>query len=203
MTSLRVRRATIEDLAALRGIWVSMRLPADELEKRLNEFQVVEADNRLFGAMGIQFSGHYALLHSEGFSDFSAADTARELFWDRIQTLAANHGVFRIWTAESSPFWKRWGFQPPTEQLLSRLPEHWKASGEKWLTLQLKDEDAVAEALQTKFAGFMDSEKQQTARIEEKARALKRVIIAVGFGIFFICIGVVIYLLRHRNPFSE
>ncbi len=203
MTSLRVRRATIEDLVTLRSIWVSMRLPADELEKRLKEFQVVEADGRLFGAMGIQFSGHYALLHSEGFSDFSAADTARELFWDRVQTLAANHGVFRIWTAESSPFWKRWGFQPPTEQTLSRLPQHWKVSGEKWLTLQLKDEDAVAEALQTKFAGFMDSEKQQTARIEEKARALKTVIIAVGFGIFFICIGLVIYLLRHRNPFSE
>ncbi len=32
----------VDDRAVLKAIWLSMRLPADELEKRLTEFQVVE-----------------------------------------------------------------------------------------------------------------------------------------------------------------
>ena len=68
---------------------------------------------KLLGAIGIQFSKQHALLHSEGYSDFGVADAARQLFWERIQTLAANLGVFRVWTQERSPFWKSFGFQPP------------------------------------------------------------------------------------------
>ncbi len=40
--SLRVRRATVDDFAALKMIWAAMRLSPDELEKRLTEFQVVQ-----------------------------------------------------------------------------------------------------------------------------------------------------------------
>lgn len=204
MANLRIRRATVEDLAALRAIWVSMHLPGEELEKRLKEFQVAEGpDGNVVGAIGIQYSGQYALLYGEGFSDFSVADAARELFWDRLQTLAANHGVFRIWTTETSPFWTRWGFQPANTEMLSRLPEQWRSTNGQWLTLQLKDEDAVAAALTSRFAGFMDSEKQQTARVHEQAKTLKAIITIAGFGIFFICLGILVYLLKHRNPFQQ
>jgi N-acetylglutamate synthase-like GNAT family acetyltransferase len=204
MANLRIRRATVEDLAALRGIWDSMRLPANELEKRLNEFQVAEdSAGNVLGVIGIHCSGQYALLYGEGYSDFSVADTAREMFWERVQILAANHGVFRIWTTESSPFWTRWGFQPANPELLSRVPEQWNTPDAHWLTLQLKDEDAVAEALNTKFAGFMDSEKQQTERVRDRAKTLRTIITVVGFGIFFVCLGVLVYLLKHRNPFAQ
>jgi N-acetylglutamate synthase-like GNAT family acetyltransferase len=201
---LRVRRATLDDLVVLRTIWLSMRLPADELEKRLKEFQVVEnADGNVLGAIGIQFSKQHALLFGEGYSDFSVADAARELFWERIETLAANHGIFRIWTQETSPFWTRWGFQPANVEILLRLPEEWKASEGKWFTLELKNEAAVTAALENKFAGFMDAEKKQTARVSEKARALKTFITVAGFTIGILCIGIAIYLLIHRNPFGQ
>jgi N-acetylglutamate synthase-like GNAT family acetyltransferase len=204
MANLRVRRATVEDLAALRGIWESMRLPADEFEKTLKEFQVTEdAAGNIVGVIGIRCLGQYALIYGEGFSDFSHADVARELFLDRLQTLAANHGVFRVWTAERSPFWTRWGFQPAGAELLSRLPEQWKSPGAQWLTLQLKDEDAVAEALKTRFGNFMESEKQETERVRGRAKTLQTVITIIGFGIFFLCVGVVVYLLKHRNPFQQ
>ena len=39
----RVRRATLDDLGALKPLWTSMRLPAADLEKRLTEFQVIES----------------------------------------------------------------------------------------------------------------------------------------------------------------
>jgi N-acetylglutamate synthase-like GNAT family acetyltransferase len=201
---LRVRRATLDDLAALRTMWLSLRLPADELEKRLQDFQVVEdAEGNVFGAIGIQFSKQYARLYGEAFSDFSAADTARQLFWRRFEALAANHGVFRVWTQETSLFWTRWGFQPANAAILMRLPEEWKTFEGGWLTFELKNEDAVTTALENKFVGFMDAEKKQTARVAEKARTLKTIIIVVGFTIGISCIGIAIYLLIHRNPFKQ
>lgn len=198
---LRVRRATLDDLATLRTIWLSMRLPADELEKRFKDFQVVaDADGNVLGTVGIQFSKQHALLYGEGFSDFSVADDARQLFWRRFEALASNHGVFRMWTQETSPFWTRWGFQPANPEILSRLPEEWKTSEGKWFTFELKNEEAVKAALENKFAGFMDAEKKQTARVAEKAHTLKTIIIVVGFTIGISCIGIAIYLFIHRNP---
>jgi N-acetylglutamate synthase-like GNAT family acetyltransferase len=199
---LRVRRATLDDLVALRAIWLSMRLPADELEKRLKEFQVVEdGEGNVLGAVAIQFSKQHALLYGEAFSDFSVADSARQLFWQRFEALAANHGIFRIWTQETSPFWKHWGFQPANAEILSRLPDEWKTSEGQWLTLELKNEEAVTSALETKFAGFMDTEKKQTALVAEKARTLNHIITVIGFAVGILCIGIAIYLLVHHNPF--
>jgi N-acetylglutamate synthase-like GNAT family acetyltransferase len=200
---LRVRRATVDDLDALRAIWVSMRLSADEMEKQLKEFQVVEdAAGNVLGTVGVRLSGQHALLFGEAFSDFSVADIARQMFWRRCEALAANHGIFRVWTQETSPFWTRWGFQPATGDILARLPEEWNPFEGKWLTLELKNEEAVTNALKNKFAGFMDVEKEQTARVAEKARVLRGIVITVGFTIGILSIGYAVYLLIHRNALS-
>jgi N-acetylglutamate synthase-like GNAT family acetyltransferase len=127
----------MDDFQSLKSLWKSMRLPANELKKRLTEFQLIEtAGGQIVGAIGVEIIGQHGLLHSEGYTDFSVADAARELFWERIQTIAAHHGVFRLWTQENSPFWIRWGFQPANAETLARLPEEWKSSDEKWLTFQ-------------------------------------------------------------------
>lgn len=203
MTSaIKIRRATIQDLNPLRDIWTSMHLPSEALERQLKEFQVAELNGHVVGTIGIQFVGTAALLYCEGFSDFSVADAARELFWERLETLASHHGVFRIWTQETSPFWARLGFLPATSEILKRLPQQWNTGEGKWLTLQLKDEDAVAAALQNKFVGFMESEKQQTASIKEKANMIKIAVTVISFLIFGICVALAIYLLKHRNPFG-
>ena len=213
--NLRVRRATVDDIATLRQTWEAMRFSPDDLEKRLTEFQVVEnAAGEVVGAMGIQLSGQHALLHSEGYSDFGVADAARQLFWERIQTLASNHGVFRIWTQEQSPFWKHLGFQPPTAEISSRLPDGWKNESDgglgaperregDWLTYRLKDEEAIAAALEKEFAPFMAGEKSETEKISEKARMINTFITIAGFAIGIIGFGIAIYLFINRNPFSQ
>ena len=203
--TLRIRRATVDDRAPLKMLWASMRLSPDELEKRLTEFQVVEnSEGVVVGAIGIQFSGHHALLHNEGYTDFGVADAARHLFWDRIQTLAANHGVFRIWTQERSPFWKNYGFQPPSAEMLTRLPVEWKNEFDGgWLTLQLKNEEVITAAFEKQFAGFMAAEKQSTDRVSEKVQTFRTIVTGLGFAIGFISIGIAIYLFVHRNPFSH
>ena len=178
-----------------------MHLPANELEKRLTEFQVIETANRqIVGAIGVQIVRQHALLHSESYTDFSAADAARELFWERIQTIAAHHGVFRLWTQENSPFWTRWGFQPANAEILARLPGEWKRSEEKWLSFQLKDEEAIA-ALDKELAQFRESEKQRTAQTLDQARTMTKTITVIAFVLGFILISVAFFLFMRRNPF--
>ncbi len=204
--TLRIRRATVDDRAALKALWAAMRLPPDELEKRLTEFQVVEnADGEVVGAIGIQFSKQHALLHSEGYSDFGIADAARQLVLGTHPNAAPPiTASFRVWTQERSPFWKSFGFQPPAAEILDRLPAEWRnefTGG--WLTLQLKNEEVITAALEKQFAGFMAGEKKETDRLAEKARNLRMVITVLGFAIGIIGIVVATYLFIHRNPFSR
>ena len=202
-TVLRVRRATTDDREGLKALWQSMLLPVDELEKRLTEFQVVEStDGQLLGAIGIQIVRQHAWLHSEGYLDFAYADQARQLFWERVQTLASNHGVFRMWTQESSPFWSQLGFRPASAGKLSELPPEWQPIRGEWFVLQLKDEEAIANALDKDFAAFMSAEKRNTERTYEQARTLKNIITVIGFAIGILCFGIAAYLLVHRNSFS-
>ncbi|MGD0207011.1 MAG: hypothetical protein ABSC89_05325 [Verrucomicrobiota bacterium] len=197
-SAIRIRRATTDDFQSLKSLWNSMRFPAGELEKRLTEFQVVEAaDGQIVGAIGLQITGHHALLHSEGYTDFSVADAARQLFWERIQTLATHHGVFRLWTQENSPFWVRWGFQPATIGLLERLPAEWKRSGEKWLTIQLKNEEAIA-TLEKELEAFRESEKKRTAETLDQARTMTTTITVIAFVVGIVLIGIALYLFVHR-----
>jgi N-acetylglutamate synthase-like GNAT family acetyltransferase len=201
-SEFRVRRATTDDRESLKLLWRSMLLPADELEKRLTEFQVVEtSDGNLLGAIGIQIVRQHARLHSESYLDFAHADAARQLFWIRVQTLASNHGVFRLWTQESSPFWSQLGFRSATAAKLADLPPEWQPAKGEWFMLQLKDEQAIVNALDKDFAAFMLAEKRNTQRTYEQARTLKTVITVIGFTIAILCFIVVGYLLIHRNPF--
>ncbi|HXC97855.1 MAG TPA: hypothetical protein VN048_00850 [Verrucomicrobiae bacterium] len=197
---LRIRRATTDDLFKLKSLWTSMHLREEELEKRLTEFQIVEDADALFlGAMGLQVSGTHALLHNEGFTDFSAADHGRKLFWDRVMVLAANHGVFRLWTQERSPFWKDFGFRPPEPETLARLPAEWRNDFDgAWLTLQLKDEAAIAAALGTGLADLKDAGKRETERVMERAQTIRTTVTVIGFAIGFLAFGVAIYLVIHR-----
>lgn len=200
---LRVRRATTDDRESLKALWQSMLLPAEELEKRLTEFQVlVAADDSVLGAMGIQIVRQHAWLHSEGYLDFAHADQARQLFWERVQTLASNHGVFQLWTQESSPFWSQLGFRPVSAGKLSEPPPEWQPARGDWFVLQLKDEAAIKQALDKDFATFMSAEKRNTERTHEQARTLRNIITIIGFGIGILCFGFAAYLLIHRNTFS-
>jgi hypothetical protein len=178
-----------------------MHVAEDDLEKRLTEFQVVvDANGTFLGSVGFQVSQEHALLHNEGFTDFSIADAARDLFWQRIQILCSNHTVFRIWTQERSPFWKNFGFRPPDAETFARLPGEWRnESDAAWLTFQLKDEAAIAAALGTDLAGLMDAEKKQTENVREKAQTLRTAVTVIGFAIGILCFGVAIYLVIHRG----
>jgi N-acetylglutamate synthase-like GNAT family acetyltransferase len=195
---LRIRRATTDDFRGLQALWQSMQFPSAELEKRLTDFQVVEAaDGQLAGAIGLLITDRHALLHSEGYTDFSVADAARELFWERIQTIAAHHGVLRLWTQEKSPFWVRWGFQPATPEILEHLPATWKGSEDPWLTFQLKDEAAMA-AAEKELAIFRESEKKRMVETLDQARTMTTTVTVIAFIMAAILIGFAFFFLMRR-----
>jgi hypothetical protein len=183
-----------------------MRLSPETLEPKLTEFQVVEnADHEVLGAIGIQFVKAHALLHSEGYTDFSIADEARQLFWERLQTLASSHGVFRLWTQERSPFWKSYGFQPPGAETLARLPAPWQNEFTgAWLTYALKDEAAITAALEShehEYASYRQAEAAVAQRAQARARNLGTLLTVLFFIIAFILISCAGYLFfRNRIP---
>jgi N-acetylglutamate synthase-like GNAT family acetyltransferase len=197
---LSVRRATTDDFQNLRSLWSSARLPTEELEARLTEFQLVEsADGQLVGAIGIQIAKQHARLHSEAYTDANLADEARQLLWERIQLIASHHGVFRLWTQDNSPFWSRCGFRIVITESLVQLPEEWKRFEGKWYWLQLKNEVALA-TLEKELASFRKSGEQQTAQTLSQARVLRAIIIVIGFTIGIAGICWAGYLL-FRAPF--
>jgi hypothetical protein len=53
--------------------------------------------------------------------------------------------------------------------------------------------------MKTQFAGLMNAEKKQTARIAEQARILRTIVIVAGFGFFFVCLGFAAFLIMHRH----
>jgi N-acetylglutamate synthase-like GNAT family acetyltransferase len=174
----QARRATLDDLPRLKELWALMRLPDTDLERQLTDFQVVSDDTGLVvGTVAFQISLRHARIHSEAYEDFGLAEYARPVLWARIQTLATNHGLARLWTQEQSPFWSRNGFQPATEEALEKLPSNWDRFSTSWLTLKLKDEDTLA-SLDKEFALFVESEKQQRGQLLSQAKIVKTVIVA-------------------------
>jgi N-acetylglutamate synthase-like GNAT family acetyltransferase len=176
----RVRRATVDDLATLKSLWESMRIPIGDLDRRITEFQVAEGpDGKIVGTIGFQIVQRHGLIHSEAFSDFGATDQVRPLFWNRISSLAMNHGVARLWTRENAPFWTHNGLQPAGEETLARLPEPWDRTTPGLLTLRLKDEDAIASA-DKEIDMLIAAEKQRTSEALGTTKKIRTIIIWLG-----------------------
>jgi N-acetylglutamate synthase-like GNAT family acetyltransferase len=102
------RRATVEDLPALQALWIEAGLPWEELEQFLGEFQVVpDETGALVAAIGLLVEGADGLLHTEAVAGRATdqADEWRSVLWRRIQIVARNQGIHRLWTQEDAPFW--------------------------------------------------------------------------------------------------
>jgi hypothetical protein len=195
----RVRRATLEDIAPLMPLWSTMRFAAEDLARHITEFQVAEGpDGALLGGVALQIVERQGRVHSEAFVDFALADQLRPLLWDRIQSVAANHGLLRLWTQEDAPFWSRCGLQRADEALLGKLPAAWRDSPGAWQTLKLKEDLEKVISADQEFALFMAAEKEKTQRAFRQARLLKGLATAAAFVLLVLVVVAALYVLRHR-----
>ena len=199
-SNYRVRRATLDDMSQLTGLWKSMHFPADDLGKRITEFQVAAGpDGKLVGALGLQMAEKQGLIHSEAFTDFALSEELRPMLWDRIHAVAKNHGLLRLWTQEQAPFWNHCGLAKADPESLEKLPAVWRMPNQKWLTLKLRDDIETMTSLDKEFAMFMQSEKARTERAFQHARVLKMIATIIAFIVLALVMIGAFYVLK-RNP---
>lgn len=192
----RVRRATLDDLKPLTVLWAGMNFAVEELAPRITEFQVAEsAAGGLLGAVGLHVVERQGCVHSEAFTDFALADYLRPLLWDRIQALALNQSLLRLWTREQAPFWSHCGLVPAEAEGLEKLPAVWRGPVAGWLTLKLRDDVDVIIKADQEFALFMQAEKQRTAKSLQQARMLKTLAVILAFGVLALAMAAMLYLV--------
>ena len=199
-SNYRVRRATLDDLAQLTGLWQAMRLAVPDLGKRITEFQVAEGpDGKLVGAVALQVAARQGRIHSESFIDFSLADKLRPVLWERLQSVARNHGLLRLWTQEKAPFWSHCGMASADAESMQKLPPLWRTDDGEWLTLKLRDDLETVMSLDKEFAMFMESEKQHTARTFQQARVLKVVATLIALAVLLLVLAGAFFVVKN-NP---
>jgi N-acetylglutamate synthase-like GNAT family acetyltransferase len=199
-SNYRVRRATLDDLGQLTALWQSMHYPSAQLVRHVTDFQVAEAkDGKVLGAVALEIAERQGRVHSEVFSDFGLAEHLRPLLWDRLHSVATNHGLLRVWTQEQAPFWHHCGLRKADAAALEQLPAAWREGSSTWLTLKLRDDPETVVSLDKEFALFMQMEKQRTERVFQQARIFKTVVTLIAIALF---IAVIVWGVRlfMRNP---
>jgi hypothetical protein len=174
----KVRRATLDDLPALRALWTEAHIPLDGLEKRFTEVQVAETEEgKIHGAIGIKLEGLHGKVHSEAMAP--GADPAiYDAFWERLQIIGRNFGLLRLWTDSPSPFWQTLGFAKPDEKALAKVPPTFGAK-ENLLTLALKADSADGLTVEQQFDIFSKTQRMETERLMQQAQTFKKFAYAI------------------------
>ena len=197
----QARRATLDDLPALRPLWEAERLDANALEKRLTEFQVIcDETGNLLGALGMQRHLQQGLLHSEVLADFALADTLRPLLWERMRNVGRNYALARMWTREPSQFWRALGFDPPDEEQAAKFPPAFgEADAGPLLTLKVRDDPFADMTPEQEEVMLKQHLRADTEKMFRQARALRMFmyVLAVIFVILMAIFGR--YLWRYKN----
>lgn len=199
---LTVRRATLDDLEMLRGVWREARLPEFELERRFTEFQIVlDSNGWILAALGLRFSGHHGQVHSLAIRRTDLEADLRSALLDRIVTLGHQHGALRLWTRESGDFWSDKGFLPPTPEERRDLPPAFGGPAEAWRTLKLRDEPLKLIAAEEQLEAYLEVERLKTERLVRRGQLLKLIATAIAVVVFAFALAALVILVRRgRRP---
>ncbi len=105
-----IRRSTLDDLPALRGLWSTALYSPPELERFLTSFFLVEGGaGRLMGAFAFEARGSEACVHHLAWTHPGAARAAAPHLAERIGRLARGQGLHRVWFPDQRPFWEECG----------------------------------------------------------------------------------------------
>ena len=199
----QIRRASADDLPRLTVLWTHNSLPAAELEKRFTEFQLIESpEGQLTGAIGLRVVDRQGLVHSEAFLDFGLADTLRPMVWERIKNVARAHGLYRLWTMETAPYWRQEGFSAADDEVIRKLPESFGPIQNRWLGIKLRDEVVLDEFLAKELGAFKKAEREHNDRLLQQARMLKGMATLIAVAAFILVMFGLYYLFK-RQAFSQ
>ncbi len=194
------RRAMLEDLDQLRALWQVEQLDALQLDRTFTDFQVIEStDGRIIAAIGLRVDAKQGCLHSEAYEDFGQTSILRPLLWERIQNLARNRSLLRLWTQEMAPFWREQNFESAGFAALEKLPASFDSGKSGWLTLKLKDEVLAGLTPEQEFALFQEVAKEGTEKLKRQARIMN--IVAMCIAVIFAI--VVFFMIMAWSRYDE
>lgn len=200
LPALSARRATVEDLPALQALWQIGGLPADKLEKFLTEFQVVpgEGEGVLLGAIGLMVEGNDALLHSEALAPGDEGDEIRAALWRRLQIVARNQGIHRLWTQEDADYWRTGGFGVAPAETVSAATAAFVVKTATWLVCELIDPAKAKQLVTEQMAIWHATRTQEADELQGKIRAFRNASIVIAAVVVVLMIGMVVFVLRQR-----
>jgi len=196
------RRATLDDLAALRELWAQEQLDADDLEKRITEFQVAyDAEGKILGSIGMKREGDDGWVHSEAFSDFGVADQLRRVIWERLKTIAKNYAMARIWMRDCGLFWKELGFDEADEKMKGQLPAGFGDKGGNWYVIRLRNDPFAdgTEAAKRQELMFREALRAETERTLRQARVVKIIALVMSIVLFAVIVLAGIKLFEYQR----
>lgn len=193
-----IRRATIDDLEMLRGLWRESRLPEHDLEKRFTEFQLaVDTHGWVLACLGLRFAGHEGQVHSLAVRRADLESDLTQALWERIRALADQHGAYRLWTREHGTTWDGAGFVPAAGSEAADPPAAF-GSGDHWRHLKLRDEPLKLIAAEEQLEAYLELERSKTEQLVRRGQMMK--ILATGFAaIVFAAALAVLFLMLRRN----
>jgi N-acetylglutamate synthase-like GNAT family acetyltransferase len=194
------RRATSEDLPVLEALWQQTGLPWDQLHGFLNEFQVAtDESGGLAGAIGLLIEGSQALLHTEAVRADVEADAVRSSLWRRVQIVARNQGVQRIWTQEDAPYWLASGFAAATPMAVQQNRASFLDPAAAWFAFDLMD-PARAQGLINEQLAILEAERMQSAEsFQSRVRAFRIFAILMALLILGVCLWL-LFRIFHARP---
>lgn len=196
ITGYHVRRATVDDLPILRTMWEKAEFPAEDLEPTFTQFQVVETpEGEIHAAIGLKLEKQQGLIHSDLFVKPDLENLLFPMIWQRLQSLAKNHGLFRLWTQLRHPYLLNCGFKEASPKLLEKLPAGFGNPQALWLSLSLRDENVSAVSIEKEFEAFAAAQKEETERLMKQARFLRTLayVLVVIFSGILIAVGINIF----------
>lgn len=197
---LTFRRATLDDLEALRGLWRECRLAEHELERRFTEFQLaVDAQGWILGCLGLRFAGSHAQVHSLGIRRPEIEAELATALLERALALAQQQGAWRLWTREHAPFWTQHDFIPALPAERAELPPAFGSSTATWHTRKFREEPLKLIAAEEQLEAFMEMERLRTDRLVRRGHALKIVATGIAAGIFALALYVLFNVLRRNR----
>lgn len=197
---ITVRRATLDDLETLRGLWREARLPEHELERRFTEFQLaIDAHDWIVGCLGLRFAGPHGHVHSLGTRRAEMDEALADLLFERILALAHQNGTLRLWTRDPACYSGERGFGPASPAELRELPPAFGPAVGAWHTWKLRDAPLKLIAAEEQLEAFLEMERSRTERMIRRGRFLKLAATTVAAGIFALALAVLYKTLRRER----
>jgi hypothetical protein len=149
--------------------------------------------------VGLQTDGDQGLVHSEALlpRDDSEADALRAALWQRLQIVARNHGVARLWTLEDAPFWQS-AFQPATRAESAAMASSFADPEAAWRTFRLTDPARAQRLLDERLALWEAHRQADADHFTATIARIRQFAFVIAGGVVLMMLLMVVYVVVRR-----